>query len=82
MEPHLVYKHTQKPNFLLVTRVNTRDFTVPTSYLVSMRDEIETSLYVFYILEKELKFVNNKRFIHIRTQAIFCMMQRTTKCEL
>ena len=28
IEPHLVYKHTQKPDFLLVTCVNTRDFTL------------------------------------------------------
>ena len=26
-EAHLVYKHTQNPDFLLVTLVNTRDFT-------------------------------------------------------
>ena len=28
IEPHLIYKHTQNPNFKLITRVNTRDFTV------------------------------------------------------
>ena len=64
------------------TRLSTSILYLPTSYYVSMRDEIETSLYKFYILEKELELVNNKRFIHIRTQAIFCVMQRTTKCEL
>ena len=76
------------PTYLLQEKINSTrlstycTFYLPTSYYVRMRDEIETSLHVFYILEKELEFVNNKRFIHIRTQAIFCMMQRTTKCEL